>query len=151
MNILIFVVIIFIPIAIILFLKNKQIELYGTTMGTTYSIIIINSDQFIDEKKIKYSVDSILVSYNDIFSTYIEDSEISNLNNYISDDYISISSDFYELLLQANKISDLTYGKFDITINPLISLWGFSGTNQSKFLIPSKEEIDSVLDFVGNT
>ena len=60
-NILIFIAIILIVIVVIFFLKNKQIELYGATMGTTYSIIIVNDDNFVDGKKIKYSIDSILV------------------------------------------------------------------------------------------
>ena len=60
-------------------------------MGTTYEITI---DGFNDNASdIKASVDSLLLDINNIFSTYIIDSEISYINNFKEDKQISISKD----------------------------------------------------------
>ena len=72
--IFVLVVILFLPID----KNNNQFEISGYTMGSIpYSLKYIEDDKIIGKK----SIDSLLINFNNIFSTYIKDSEISKLNN----------------------------------------------------------------------
>ena len=51
----------------------------GHTMGTTYTVSIHNS--FLSKEKNQNKIDSLLNEINLNFSTYIDDSEISKINN----------------------------------------------------------------------
>ena len=59
----------------------KEFQINGETMGTTYSIKLIVSENIEDLGEIKNSVDSILISINQQMSTWIPNSEISIFNN----------------------------------------------------------------------
>ena len=50
-----------------------------------------------------------------------------------------------KIIKRAIHVSELSGGKFDVTVYPLMKLWGFYGTKR----LPSKEEIKKVLQYVG--
>ena len=92
-------------ILIILFIgcksEDQTITINGNTMGTTYSIKIIdNKLQHIDINNVKSKIDSVLQAVNQQMSTYIPDSEISRFNRLISEDWFTISTDFYDVIYQ---------------------------------------------------
>ena len=122
--------------------SNKSI-ISGSTMGTTYSITIMdfmhNKDNF------KSHIDSQLNLINEKFSTYISDSEISIINKSNTGTII-VSDEFKYVLNKALYYCKLVNGNYDVTIGPLISLWGFD-SSQNK--IPSNNEIVNVLNYVG--
>tara|TARA_B100002051_G_scaffold118570_2_gene112821 strand:+ start:21682 stop:22698 length:1017 start_codon:yes stop_codon:yes gene_type:complete len=126
--------------------KNNNIyEINGFTMGTTYSIKVV-ADSF-DNSKIKIGIDSILHNINMDMSTYIDSSSISKFNKSNVNQKYYISDDFYKVLLSSQNFSKLTDGAFDITINPLVQLWGFS--NKEIDTLPTKGQVDEVLKSIG--
>jgi len=126
--------------------SNNYLEIDGYTMGTTYSIKILASS--IDENKIKNDVEAILNSINMDMSTYIDSSSISKFNNFPLGIKYPLSNDFYKVINFSKHFYDMTDGKFDITINPLVQLWGFSKNTHLEKL-PSKNQIDSTLQYIG--
>ena len=54
-----------------------------------------------------------------------KDSELSKINSNQSSEWLIVSTDLYSVLKQANDISKLSNGAFDVTIGPLVNLWGF--------------------------
>ena len=113
-------------------------------MGTTYSITIDNLTH--NKEEFKLLIDKELHALNLIFSTYIDNSEISIINNSKAE-LIKISSSFKEVLNKALYYSKLSKGSYDITIGPLIDLWGFNSTNTTS--IPSIDNIKGVLENIG--
>ena len=113
-------------------------------MGTTYSITIINFEH--ERKNFKFLIDSKLQSINDIFSTYLIDSEISNINKSKSNN-IELSDEFLYVLNKALAYCSLVDGSYDITVGPLIELWGFNDSYND--IIPEHKEILNVLNEVG--
>lgn len=78
-----------------------------------------------------------------LLSVTDENSEISRINR---GDTVSVSADTLDIIRRAIEISKLTDGAFDISIYPVVSLWGFtSETNR----VPSEEEIHNALQNVG--
>ncbi len=129
-------------------------ELYsfsGHTMGTTYSVKIVYDSNISSESAfshLKYSVDSILADINRQMSTYIEDSEISQFNSLDDTAWFSVSNDFAYVLDRSVEIGDITGGALDITVGPLVNLWGF-GPVQKGRSVPKAREISEMLDETG--
>ena len=106
--------------------QPSQIELSGFTMGTSYNIKIVpEKDRILSKKLIKQNIDSVLISVNYQMSTYLFDSEITQFNNHESSTPFTVSNDFSLVVERALHWSRLTDGAFDITIVPLLYLWGF--------------------------
>jgi len=98
----------------------------GKTMGTTFSIKIVDDKNLsIDYKSLESEINELLIEINLQMSTYIEDSEISRFNNYDSSGWFKISHDFASLIQTSLEVSKLSSGAFDITVGPLVNLWGF--------------------------
>ncbi|MCK5519497.1 MAG: FAD:protein FMN transferase, partial [Candidatus Marinimicrobia bacterium] len=79
-------------------------------------------------------------------STWDKHSEISNFNQARAGEIITISDEFYEVLLLSKKIGELSDGAFDITVGPAVNWWGFgqAGENQNKSDLP-----DSIYQLIG--
>nr|MBC8308436.1 FAD:protein FMN transferase [Pelagibacterales bacterium] len=78
---------------------------------------------------------------NQSMSTYIKESELSNINFSTISDWQSISNDLFEVIDHAINVSLKTNGAFDITIAPLVNLWGF-GPDKLQNKIPTDEIIE---------
>jgi len=124
----------------------------GQTMGTTYNISMVDSasaEHFSDVKlnAIKSVVDAKLVDINQLMSTYIADSEISRFNQTEHDQWFTLSPETLSVIEYSLYLSKLTNGKFDITVSPLVNLWGFGSEGGTDF--PSDEAIAKAKEKVG--
>ncbi len=115
--------------------------LNGLTMGTTYSVKINVDNAFVEKNKISDGIDEILSEINQSMSTYIKESELSNINFSTISGWQSISDDLFEVIDHAINVSLKTNGAFDITIAPLVNLWGF-GPDKLQNKIPTDEIIE---------
>jgi len=130
--------------------SDKIIKISGNTMGTTYHIVVITSEEqgaSINPKKLKQQIDNLLKIVNQQMSTYQQDSEISRFNHYQKTDWFNVSRDFAFVVANAQKVSQLTQGAFDITISSLVDLWGFGA--KTKYTIPSEKQISALLAHTG--
>ena len=128
--------------------EKDLVTIKGSTMGTTYTVKffpITNNSIEIEES---YTlVEKILRDINQQMSTYIPSSEISTFNKSESTDWFLVSEDFSRVLERSFKYYDLSNGQYDITIMPLVNLWGFGpDVFESP---PSETMIDSVKAFIG--
>ncbi len=117
-------------------------------MGTTYSIKINQADLQLSSEKINTDIGDILKAVNAKMSTYIDDSELSLINQNKSHEWIPLSVDLHFIINEAARISRLTKGSFDITVGPLVNLWGF-GPSKEPQEIPSVAEISAALTSIG--
>ncbi len=79
-------------------------------------------------------------------SLYRPDSEISHLNNRAAREPVRVSSELFQLLLQARGLHEETGGAFDITIGPLMRAWGFMGGSGH---LPSGQAVEDARECVG--
>ncbi len=120
----------------------------GRTMGTTYHITVVTG---VPEsvKGLKEKIDRRLEAINQVFSTYIKDSEISRFNALKAvGEKFRVSDDFIQVMKMGRKIHQLSQGAWDGTVNPLIDLWGF-GPTQRPPRMPPEAEIKSMLQNIG--
>jgi len=129
---------------------DNLISITGSTMGTTYSVKIVagGNSPDINPDALKKKIDSVLVEVNNQMSTYIPESEISRFNQYTGSEWFNISNDFAFVLDESIRLGKLTGGSLDITVGPLVNIWGF-GPDQRPRKIPTDEEISSSMKLIG--
>jgi len=96
----------------------------GLTMGTTYTVKI-TPPLPVDRAELAAGIAAALDGVDGRMSTYKPDSELSRLNSNPSLDWLPVSPVLADILGVATEISRLTDGAFDITVGPLVNLWGF--------------------------
>ncbi|NOZ07286.1 MAG: FAD:protein FMN transferase [FCB group bacterium] len=129
--------------------KKPQIQFYGQTMGTTYSIKIAGVSLTENERSRLYEeLDSLIQGVNERMSTYLDSSELSLVNADHTTDPIPLSPELYRVIKRGQEVSGMTGGAFDITVQPLVRLWGFGNTGR-RWTPPNDYEIKALLDEVG--
>ncbi|PMJ90127.1 FAD:protein FMN transferase [Vibrio sp. 10N.261.55.A7] len=126
----------------------EQVHIKGPTMGTTYNIKYINSDSLLDSGEIQVEVDRLLEQVNDQMSTYRKDSELSRFNQYTGNEAFEVSADTALVVQEAIRLNKLTLGALDVTVGPLVNLWGF-GPEARPETIPSDEELQERKAMIG--
>ncbi|MCY3681176.1 MAG: FAD:protein FMN transferase [Gemmatimonadetes bacterium] len=120
----------------------------GPTMGTTFQAKIVQKDQTLDADVLDREINVRLEEVNRQMSTYQDNSEITQFNRSPSTDWFAVSSDFAYVLHIAREISTWSDGAFDVTIGPLVNLWGF-GPNAIPERVPSPDSINATKTLVG--
>jgi thiamine biosynthesis lipoprotein len=116
----------------------------GRTMGTTYQVKIAHPPADLSLLKLQETIDAVLEQINEAMSTYRTTSEISRFNQSPSAEWFAVSPGTAAVVAAAQLISRESDGAFDVTVGPLVNLWGFGpGANQRK--VPPAEQIDRAL------
>jgi FAD:protein FMN transferase len=128
----------------------ETIAFSGATMGSTFSIKIVDSKKRSSDYKesLKADINNVLSRVNMQMSTYLKESEISQFNSYTGTDWFGISEDLAKVLQKSVQVSQESGGAFDITIGPIVNLWGF-GPEGTWERVPTPEEIESRLKIIG--
>ena len=86
-----------------------------------------------------------------LMSTYKPDSEISQINRLQAGQALEVSEDMFQVLERALEFNRLTHGAFDVTIGPLVALWGFGSEGGEEHQVPTKTQIDEALSHTGSS
>ena len=132
--------------------KNAQtVTLQGETMGTTYTVKYLSDgqDKLPSPAEIQKRIDDALKEVNRQMSTYQTDSEISQFNQLRTvNQAMPISQDFAYVTGEALRLNKLTHGALDVTVGPLVNLWGF-GPDKSVTREPTPEQIKQAASYTG--
>ena len=113
-------------------------KLEGSVFHTIYHITYQGERDYHDEiKQLFKEFDGSLSMFNDT-------SIITRMNN--CDTSVVANHYFRHVFTKAMEVSEATGGAFDITVAPLVNLWGFGFKNSDNV---SQAAIDSILQFVG--
>lgn len=127
---------------------SEIFTLEGRTMGTSYSVKIVSLTLSTTQKKqSEHGVRSELDEVNRLMSSYILDSDVMRFNLADIGDQINISPLTTTVLKESLALHKMTRGKFDISLSPLVELWGF-GTNEVTNTRPSAKAVKSALSHV---
>lgn len=144
---LIFTIVILLFAGIYVYSTNKKDSSYSKdyfSLGTVNEITIFNESQHKSDKLL-IECGNILNDIDKKMSSHIQTSEVSQINQNAGKDFVKVSEDTFNVISLSIKYSDLSHGNFDITIGPIVDLWGI-GTDNAK--VPSQKEIDKALSLV---
>ncbi|MDH3336347.1 MAG: FAD:protein FMN transferase [Gammaproteobacteria bacterium] len=122
------------------------IELNGNTMGTQFSVKLAGVD--VDAASLQQDIEASFEDVETMMSTYRPDSEISRFNSNATTAWQDVSAEFCKSVAAALALSAETGGLFDITVGPLVNLWGF-GPGDIVDEPPADERIAAMLESVG--
>lgn len=125
----------------LVYAQQPKFVINGQAQGTTYNI------QYYAPRSVvsKVMVDSVLDVIDRSMSLYDDQSLISTFNRL--DTPVELDEHMVLVLRRAFDIHDISEGLFDISVTPLVDLWGF-GPKRIEAL-PLQHSIDSVLQFIG--
>ncbi|THA00147.1 FAD:protein FMN transferase [Rodentibacter pneumotropicus] len=128
----------------------EVISLSGKTMGTTYHVKYIDDGSVSENLQNTHEqIEYILKDVNAKMSTYIKDSELSRFNqNTQVNTPIEISADFAKVLAEAIQLHQVTEGALDVTVGPVVNLWGF-GPEKRPERQPTAEQLAERQAWVG--
>lgn len=113
----------------------------GFAQGTSYQIKYY-SDKVIHQRE----VDSILNVIDISMSLYRDNSLLNRFNN-AETFFVRMDPHMQAVVKESFRIYELTNGFFDISVFPLVALWGFGPNGFDK--VPTDQQIDSVRRYVG--
>lgn len=118
----------------------ELVHLSGPTMGTTYNIKYTQQAGIPDSSHLQTEIDRLLEQVNDQMSTYRVDSELSRFNQYQGSDPFQVSGQTATVVKEAIRLNSLTLGALDVTVGPLVNLWGF-GPEARRDTVPTEQEL----------
>ena len=124
------------------FKKEAKTEL--TAMNTLMSIRVFSSSELEKQDVLQLFVDKIN-ELDDLFDANNESSDVSKINGKKVE--FKVSDDTAKIIEKSIVANKLTEGAFDITIMPVLKLWGFDNGNYG---VPKKYEIKGALYLVGD-
>lgn len=118
--------------------QEHYLQLSGQTMGTVWHVTLAAPAS--QEAHLQEGIEGALQAINHSMSTYLQDSEIQQLNRHPVGQWLAVSEDFFRCLELSAEVSRQTDGALDITIAPLVNLWGF-GPDYRPIAVPQAEAI----------
>ncbi len=132
------------------FRQDKVEELVGPTMGSSYSVRYVRSARTPEAAALKREIEAILTRLDREFSTYRPDSDVQTFNDAPAGACQDMPEDVRYLVQVGEQLSTETEGAFDLTIEPLLKVWGF-GPRGRVGHTPTTEEISQAQALVGHS
>ena len=120
----------------------------GDAFGTRYVVQVADALSESDRIGVGRDIDQALENVNRRMSTYEPDSEISRFNDAAAGEPFPISNATWSVVSEALEVSALTSGAFDVTVGPLVDLWGF-GPGVAAHIVPDPDTLRETRARVG--
>lgn len=121
--------------------EQKLYTIRGFAQGTDY-----NLRYYADAERVsKAEVDSLLRQIDASMSLYKPNSLISQFNS--SEKGLRLDADFTTVMQKAFSIYEASVGRFDVTVAPLVQLWGFGPLPVNRF--PDSAAVQEAMKYVG--
>ncbi|MDD1015930.1 FAD:protein FMN transferase [Pseudomonas rubra] len=121
----------------------------GPTMGSSYTVQYVRTPQGPAPEQVKREVERILEGVDKRFSTYRSDSLIEAFNRLPANSCQSMPADVLELVRVGEQLAQQSDGAFDLTVEPLLDLWGF-GPQSRLEKVPDAQVLAATRQRVGH-
>ena len=122
-----------------------RLESSVVAMGSAYSVAVYGEDRTRMEEAVDAAFEEVH-RLDEMLSNYKPESELSEINRAAAERPLAVTRELFDLLAACMKYSRESDGAFDITVGPLMKVWGFyKGTGR----LPHRAEVRAALDRVG--
>ncbi|CAH9049826.1 FAD:protein FMN transferase [Pseudoalteromonas sp. CIP111854] len=125
----------------------QALVLTGKTMGTTYNIKAYPPELELTKEQLQKQIDDTLIAVNQSMSPWVNGSEINQFNALSNNEIMVISDDFRAVIAESIRLGKST-GTLDVTMGPLIDLWGF-GPDKRPTQRPTQIQLDDMRSRIG--
>lgn len=132
--------------------EPKLLHIQGQTMGTYYQVTYVlpseqSKNKALSIEALQVLIDQELELVNDQMSTYRPNSELSLFNQ--SKESLVVSDATIKVVKKALEVYQLSGGAFDVTVGPLVNLWGF-GPDKRPNKVPDAQLIQKTKQRIGS-
>ncbi|CAI8807338.1 FAD:protein FMN transferase [Pseudomonas donghuensis] len=127
---------------------NTLERISGPTMGSSYTVQYVRTPQGPAPEQVKREVERILEGIDKRFSTYRSDSLIEAFNRLPANSCQSMPADVLALVRVGEQLAQQSDGAFDLTVEPLLDLWGF-GPQSRREKVPDAQALAATRQRVG--
>jgi FAD:protein FMN transferase len=125
--------------------EQLRLESSADAMGSTYSLVLYGEDRARLEMASEDAFEEVR-RLDRLLSNYRPESEWSQVNRYAAERPVKISAELFGLLSACVEYSRQSEGAFDISVGPLMKVWGFyKGSGH----LPQRAEVIKALEKVG--
>ncbi|MCJ0974321.1 FAD:protein FMN transferase [Pseudomonas sp. PS1] len=117
-------------------------------MGSTYTVKYVAHADVPAKEQLQREIETILADIDQQMSTYRSDSDIEVFNALPAGSCKSMPAGILELVEAGQRLSDDSDGAFDLTVEPLLNLWGFGPQGRGE-VVPTAEQIADTMQRVG--
>ncbi|MGE8395930.1 FAD:protein FMN transferase [Pseudomonas sp. BIGb0427] len=128
---------------------NTLERISGPTMGSSYTVQYVRTPQGPAPELVKREVERILEGVDRRFSTYRSDSLTEAFNRLPANSCQSMPADVLQLVRVGEQLAQLSDGAFDLTVEPLLDLWGF-GPQSRMEKVPDAQALAATRQRVGH-
>lgn len=125
----------------------RPLQFAGEAQGTTYHVTAVPAGGM-DAAGLQQAVDRRLAAIDRALSGYRDDSAVSRFNRAPVGEWLEVDPDLYTVLKIGQRVSADSGGAFDVTVAPLVRLWGF-GPNAGPERVPDAAAIAAARVLVG--
>jgi thiamine biosynthesis lipoprotein len=130
--------------------SSDSLETFGgPTMGSTYSIKYVRHAGLPAPADVRAEVEKILAEVDRQMSTYRSDSDIERFNALPANRCQAMPASILELVRVGEQLSVQSEGSYDLTVEPLLNLWGF-GPQARGEKVPTAEALAEARKRVGH-
>ncbi|MFH1245057.1 MAG: FAD:protein FMN transferase [Candidatus Omnitrophota bacterium] len=129
---------------------TKDIQESAPALGTFVEITVADRDK--SDKAVKEAIGRAsqeISRVEQLLSRFIPQSDISRINISAGVEPVKVSAETISVLEQAIRFSQLTGGAFDVTIYPLLEVWGITDKGKKDRQVPTDSQIKQALSKVG--
>ena len=120
----------------------------GPTMGSTYSIKYVRRAGLPAAADVRVDVEKILAGIDRQMSTYRSDSDIERFNDLPANRCQKMPASILKLIRVGEQLSEQSEGSYDLTVEPLLNLWGF-GPQGREEKVPAEQALARARQRVG--
>jgi len=125
--------------------EELRLESSADAMGSTYSLVLYGQDRARLETASEDAFEEVR-RLDRLLSNYRPESEWSQVNRYAAERPVKVSDEVFHLLSACVEYSRQSEGAFDISVGPLMKVWGFyKGSGH----LPQRAEVLKALEKVG--
>src|ERR1051326_3524368 len=140
-----YVIVLFLAAAAIAQAQTLRLEKSADAMGSTFSVALYGEDRIKMEAAADAALDEVR-RLDELLSNYKPSSEWSQVNQNAAARPVRVSPELFQLLADCVQYSRESEGAFDISVGPLMKVWGFyKGSGH----LPHKPEIQAALTRTG--
>lgn len=125
---------------------SEAVAFYGRTMGTTWTVKV--RGEVPDPTALKRAIDETFEAAESLTSHWRTNTPVARFNRISSTNTFPASPELLQLVRWSEAISRQSDGAFDITVGPLLRVWGF-GPAPRRTTPPSDAELATVAPGIG--
>jgi len=125
----------------------QPVRLQGSVFGTGWSLTYMPIDEGPTPGQVRAALLAAFDTVNASMNTYDPSATISRFNQLSAGEPMEVDWDFTYVFNEARRITAWSDGAYDVTVAPLLALWGFGPNGPTTF--PTPEALQQAMSEVG--